>query len=142
MRKTGRILFLGLLVLFLASAGSALANKPVVLSGTTWTGSDITLVTAGNPGAASTTNSFSITFAQATGTTDTDLLGGQFTPPGGSATNFSAVQNGNFVSIVAPNFIIHARVETVWSHKTSTTTMHIRGKSLTDGSQFFGTLTE
>jgi hypothetical protein len=140
MRKIGRIFFFGLLALFFVVAGSALAHKPVALTGTTWTGSDITVVTAGNPGTATTTNAFTITFTEVS-STQPDLLGGTFSIAGAAAVDFSAVQNGDSVSIVAAGYIIHARVETR-DHKTSNATMQISGKNLTNGSQFFGTLTE
>jgi hypothetical protein len=140
MRKNGRIFFLGLLVLFVGLAGSAFADKPVSLNGT-WTGNDITIVTAGNPGTVSTNNSFSISFTASS--TDADLLYGPFTlTSGGTQTDFSAVRDGKHVSIVAEGFIIHARIETVVLNKTPTTIIHISGKDLTNGRQFKGNLTE
>ncbi len=144
MKRTGSIFIFGLLVLFLAGVGSAFAvtTTSSSLNGTTWSG-NITLMTAG--GAATSASTFSISFTFDSDT-NPDFLSGTFTEGTNAAVPFSAIREGCSLSIVAEGYIIHADIfypRGGWRQKSTTpTTMYIKGKSLNDGSQFVGSLTQ
>jgi len=148
MTKTVSIFIVGLFVLFIATAGSAFAYGSSSLNGTTWVGTNVTLITTG--GTVTTTNTLSIGPFTAS-TTDHDLLSGTltFTPSGSSPIPFSAIQDEESLSIVAVgsgfSYIIHAHIIHQHHHggrNNQPATMFIKGTSLLDGSQFEGTLTE
>jgi hypothetical protein len=144
MTKTGRLFIVGMLVLLFTSAGSAFAHTSSSLNGTTWTGQSITLITAG--GTATSTITFSITFTFESSTSYPGFLAGTFSQAGGDPIAFSALRSGNSLSIAAEGYIIHADIVYPFAgrHRGTTTppTMQIRGKNLTDGSQFVGALTQ
>jgi len=146
MTKTRNMFVVGLLVLFFSAAGIAFAAGPTPLKGTTWAGDMISVTTAGV--VKSPPNVFSISFQ--TESDDLGLLSGTFTDVAKpSGVSFSAVRDGHTLSIVAVGYIINAeiirgKILTGEASKVTklTPTLLIKGKSLTDGSQFEAILTQ
>lgn len=145
MSKAVKIFILGLVVLFSTTA-AAVSCGLVSLTGTEWQGSDVTTITT-TSGAVAAPIEVTITFGAGSSTY------GILTVGSNPAVNFSALKSGTSLTIVgAPlptatsaSYIINAQVIPGCKPRNKPAlpaTMNITGISLTDGSQFTGTLTE
>ncbi len=152
MKKSVSIAVVWIFVFFSTSLASALPAVPLPLGGTTWTGNSIALVTTA--GTITDKNRLRIYFMENPG--KPGLLYGTltFTPSGFTQVPFTAIRHGNSLSIVARTigigytgaiYLIKADIVQFYKRKGTAAafgTMQVRGKSLEDGSQFEGALTE
>lgn len=138
--KAFKLLGAGLFVLLLAGTVMAASQSPLL--NTIWSGDVTTVTTAGV-----VTPSVGITISFLTESTDLTYLSGTFTLTGGTAVPFSAIRNGNSLAITAVGYSISAEILSYGrcGHGHGSTTpsiMTIKGRSLTDGSMFEGSVSE